>query len=346
MKRLMSLDAYRGLVIAGMISGGLGMRHLVDKPVLGQIVRQFLHTDWHGVTFYDLVFPSFLFIVGAALPFSYAKRKSLGMSDGQITWSVIRRTVILFLLGSLRTSSLHNHPALVELSSALQPIAIAYLVSFFFLRKSMVYRAVVSGIIVAVYWMVLEFVPAPGIPAGTLEKNHNLVWYVDMLVLGRAHPDGWGTLLLFFPQMVNTLCGTIAGDLVRGESSPAYKVRVMGLVSLACLVSGRVADRFMPIIMKLWTPAYVLFTVGCSFLFLLLFYWLIDVRDYRRWAFPLVVFGMNAIALYMGNSLFGGRLAEIVDVFLRDAVAALGPAGPPFRFFVLLVVKWLIFFWL
>lgn len=345
-RRLVSLDAYRGLVIAGMISGGLGMRHLIDEPVLGHLAGQFLHTDWQGLTFYDLIFPSFLFIVGVAMPFSYAKNIASGRSYKSILRHTIQRAIILFLLGSLRISVKDSSPTLFELSSALQPIACAYFVSFLLLQTSIKLRAVLSGIIIALYWLILSSISVPDIPAGTLEKDHNIVWYVDTVVLGRAYGMGWGTLLLFFPQIVNTLAGTIVGDLLRSERQPYRIIQILAITGCTCIIGGLLLDQFIPIIMKIWTPSYVVCTVGWSCILMLLFYWLIDVRGYKKWAFPLVVFGMNAIALYMGNSLFGGQVAKIVNVFLNDITGSMGQAGPTFNFIVILSVKWLIFYWM
>ena len=229
MGRLKSIDAFRGFVIAGMLLGNKGVG-ATNIPVLEIFLNQFTHTDWIGIKFIDLVFPSFLFIVGVTMPFSYAKRKSMGQSSNEMLFHVIKRTIVLFLLGSVIMSFDVNSPMLFEWSSALQPIAFAYLISFLFINKCMVFRATFSGIIIIAYWIILSLIPSPGIPAGTLEKNHNLVFYIDSLLLNKAHPDGWGTLLLFFPQIANTLWGTIVGDILRSDKITYVKIYVIGLI--------------------------------------------------------------------------------------------------------------------
>ena len=216
-QRLLSLDAFRGLVILGMISGGF--RNISQHPgaLLGFFQDQMTHSVWIGVTFYDVIFPAFLFIVGVALPFSYAKSVERGESPTHRLGHVLRRAVLLFLLGSLRVSAGAQEPTWFELSSALQPIAVAYLVTSFLLQYSIAMRAIVAGGIVVLYWLMLALIPGAGVPAGTLDMNHNLVWSIDLALLGRAHADGWGTLLLFFPQIAHTLCGTIAGGWLREQ---------------------------------------------------------------------------------------------------------------------------------
>ena len=343
--RLMSLDAFRGLAIFGMITESFG-RELISIPIIGIFFSQFAHSNWHGCEFIDLVFPAFMFIVGVAMPFSFAKRISMGHSYSKILFHVIKRTVILFLLGSLIMSVKDNSPSLFELSSAIQPIAVAYLVAFFLLGRSIKIRAAISGIIIIIYLLILEFISAPGIPAGTFEKDHNIVWYIDILLLGRAEPHGWGTLLLFFPQITHTLLGTIVGDLMLSDRSSYAKMKILGIASATFLIIGIIMDQFIPTVMKMWTPSYVVITTGFSFLFMLVFYWLIDVMGYKRWSFFFVIFGMNAIALYMVHRILESKISSIINIFVNDVVIAFGQAGPTFLFSLLILAEWLIFYWM
>lgn len=340
--RLISLDAFRGLTIFGMISGSLG-KELIAIPVLGIFFSQLHHSDWQGLTYYDLIFPAFLFIVGVAMPFSFAKRMSIGQSYNEIFLHAFKRFIIIFLLGSLRTSVDDNSPMVFELSSALQPIAFAYFISFLFLGKSIKFRAVISGIIIIIYWFILELVPASNIPAGIMEKNINIVTYFDNFLLGRSHSDGWGTLLLFFPQITNTLCGTIVGDLLRSKRTSSEKIKLMGIISGTCIIVGIIIAQFIPSIQKIWTPSYNILTIGLSCLLMLIFYWVIDIKGHWKWSFFFIVFGMNALALYMFNSLFGGQLSHIVNIFIKDLVEM---TGPSVRILVRIFVKWLFFYWM
>ena len=345
--RLTSLDVFRGFTIVGMISGGLGSSLLLGLPILDTIARQFTHTDWNGLTFYDLVFPSFLFIVGIAMPFSFAKRIADGIPHNKLIIHAFKRAVVLFLLGALRVSVKENSPALFELSSALQPIAFAYFISFLFINKSIKFRGAISIIIILIYWIILKLIPVANIPMGSLEKNQNIVWYIDMLILGRSHENYWGTLLLFLPQVTQTLCGTIVGDVLRSSRSQLEKIKILGLSGVSGIILGAIMSIFIPMNMKLWSPSYVVSTIGWASIIFLILYWLIDVKGYHgKCSFFFTVFGMNAIALYLGSSLFGGRLGYIVKVFINDIANASGQLGAFFTFLMILLVKWLIFYWM
>lgn len=291
--------------------------------------------------------PAFLFIVGVAMPFSFTKRMADGISESKLRMHALKRTIVLFLLGTIRVSVHENSPFLFELSSALQSIAIAYFIAYLFLGKSMKIRGAISAVMLLVYWLILELIPAPNIPAGTLEKNHNLVWYVDNLLLGKAHGDGWGTLLLFLPQTTHTIIGTMIGSLLRSSRSQKEKIKLLFISAVSCIILGAVMDFSIPIIQKIWTPSYAIITTGWTILFMLICYWLLDVRGIKcSCAFFFMVFGMNAIALYMGNSMFGGRFSYIVNVFIRDIAGALGQLGPFFTYLTVLFAKWLVFYWM
>src|SRR6266849_8650059 len=167
-KRLISLDAFRGWTMFWIVGGSAlvaGLQALNANPVINGLVYELNHTDWQGLRFYDLIWPSFMLMTGMSLPFSYAKR-SLTQTHRQIFMRVLRRFLVLFLLGSLRESIHFNRPYLVELSSALQPIAIAYFAAFLLVRRTWRFQAAVGGSILVFYALLLAFVPAPGVPAG------------------------------------------------------------------------------------------------------------------------------------------------------------------------------------
>ncbi len=315
-------------------------------PALDMFLHQFNHTDWIGIRLIDLVFPSFLFIVGVAMPFSFAKRASRGQSYGSQFVHVIKRAGILFLLGSIIMSVDVQSPTLFEWSSALQPIAFTYLISFLVLRKSSVSRITLSGIILILYWMILGLIPASGIPAGTLEKNHTLVFYIDTMLLREAHPDGWGTLLLFLPQIANTMMGTVVGDILRSDTAAVHKNKLMEIVSGTCLIGGLLMSFRMPIIMKIWSPSYTVFSIGFSSLLMLVLYNLLDLRGYRKGSYFFTVFGMNALALYVFHRIFEYKIDSIVTIFLGGFFHVLGPAGSSFQIIVVIFIEWLILYWM
>lgn len=235
---------------------------------------------------------------------------------------------------------------LIELSSAVQPIGFAYVASFCLLGFGTRTRVLIGTGIIGIYWLILALVPGPGVPAGTLEFKNNMVWAIDMSVLGRAERGGWGTLVLFFPQIANALFGTVAGDLIRRASSAVDIARSFAIAAAVGCLGGLVLHQFVPCIMKIWTPSYIAASVGFSFLGLLVFYWVIDVWQIRRWAHFFVVFGMNPLTLYMFSRLFSGRFREIIGIFTEDIGSWLGPLGPLFQWAVPMAVLFLIFHWL
>ncbi len=345
-ERLVSLDAFRGFTMFWIVGGHAlvtAFQAFGHNPVIDTIVYHLSHTPWQGLRYYDLIWPCFMLMVGASIPFAMAKRSATG--DGRkATIRAVRRAVVLFLLGSLRTSVGSNSPMLIELSSALQPIAVAYLVAFFLARASVRVQAATGAAILAVYALLLAFVPAPGIPAGSYEKGANLVLFVDLKVLGRAHQEGWGTVLSTLPTISTTILGLLIGGLLMSRRSQRRKMAVIALTGIGAVALGLALDPVVPVVMKLWTTSYGLLSAGWACLLFLLFYGFIDVLGFRKWAFPLVVIGVNALAVYMGRTLV--PLTRIVGIFTADAARELGAAGPMFRALAVLVVEWLILYWM
>src|SRR5574341_1233587 len=214
-RRLVSLDAFRGWTMFWIVGGSAimaGLQALGHNPVINAIVYQLDHTPWQGLRYYDLIWPSFMLMTGMSLPFSYAKR-SLTQTHREILIRVLRRVAVLFLLGSLRESIHLNHPYLVELSSALQPIAIAYLAAFLIVRRSWRFQAAAGALILVGYGLLLAFVSAPGIPRGSYQEGANVVAAVDIAVLGRTHREGWGTVLSTIPTIATSILGLLIGRL-------------------------------------------------------------------------------------------------------------------------------------
>jgi len=349
--RLMSLDVFRGFIMFWIVGGAAvvvkGFELIGDNPVTKLIAEQLKHSDWQGCTFEDLIWPSFMLIVGISLPFAFAKRVKLGQSYSTMFFHAAKRSVILFLLGSLRESVSEHQPYLIELSSALQPIAIAYFVSFLLLRKSVKVQAIVAGSILLGYWLILAFVPAPGIEAGSLIKDSNLVTAIDVMILGRSHPDGWGTVLCTIPTISTTLFGVMAGELLRSGRTSKNKMTIFGIAGTCGVLIGLGLHYFLlPSIMKLWTSSYGILSAGWACLMFLFFYWVVDVRGFRKWGFGFMVIGVNAIAIYMGVSLFGSNISGMLKIFIGGTVRLLGAVGPLFEALCIFLVRFSILFWM
>ena len=341
--RLVSLDVFRGFTMFWLLGG---KNFVVALAALGgvEVVRaQFIHSDWEGLRYYDLIWPSFMLMVGMAIPFSFAQR-SLTQSRGRMMRDGWKRAIILFLLGSLRESLSKGEPVLIELSSALQPIALAYLVTSYLAGRAVRLQIAVGAGILIGYALLLEFVSGPGFAAGSYVKNQNLVTAVDELVLGRAHRDGWGTVLSAIPTIANTIVGLLLGQVLRSDRTITAKMKIIGLTGIGCLAAGSALSPWVPVIMKLWTTSYALVSIGWSVLLFLVFYWVTDVRKMRTWSFPLMVVGVNALAAYLLPTII--PVSKIVGTFTKPVASHLGAAGPVLTTGATLLAGWLLLLWL
>jgi predicted acyltransferase len=341
--RLVSLDAFRGFTMLWLLGGKNFVVALAALGGLGMVRHQFAHSEWEGLRYYDLIWPSFMLMVGMAIPFSFSRR-SQTQSRGEIMRGVWKRAVILFLLGSFRESLSKGEPVLIELSSALQPIALAYLVTSYLAARPVRVQIGVALAILATYALLLAFVPPPEIAAGTYIQNHNLVTYVDQQLLGRAHRDGWGTVLSAIPTIANTIVGLLLGQVLLSNRTARMKMRIIALTGVGCLAAGFGLSPIVPVIMKLWTTSYALVSIGWACLLFLGFYWLTDVRARRAWAFPLIVIGVNALAAYLLPTII--PVSRIVGTFTKPVAQNLGAFGPVLTTGAVVLTGWLILFWL
>jgi predicted acyltransferase len=340
--RLVSLDAFRGCTMFWLMGGKAFVAAVAGLLGLEFVRYQLAHSAWEGLRYYDLIWPSFMLMVGMAVPFAFAGRRE--QSPGEWRRGVWRRAAILFLLGSLRESLSAGAPRLIELSSALQPIAIAYLVTAHLAGRSVRLQAGVAAGVLVGYALLLASVGAAGIPAGTYEMNRNLVTTFDEWVIGRAHKDGWGTALSTIPTVATSIVGLILGQVLREPSPPQAKLKVLALTGAGCLAAGYGLSPVVPIIMKLWTTSYGLVATGWACVFFSVFYWVTDVRGWRAWAFPFGVIGVNALAAYLLGTLL--PVSRTAGIFTKPVAPLLGAFGPVLTTGAVLLSGWLILFWL
>lgn len=349
--RLDSLDAFRGFIMFWIVGGGSiagGLQALAHNRFIDTVLYQLNHSAWEGLRFYDCIWPSFMLMVGVSIPFSYAKR-SLTQTHQQMLMHALRRFLILMLLGAVRESVSLGSPRLIELSSALQPIAAAYLVAFLLVRKSWRVQALVGASILLGYLMLLALVPVPGIGAVSYRPNANLVHAVDKALLGHRSGEsvfleGWGTILSAIPPISTTILGLLLGQLLKSHLTAKARMKIIALTGLSGLALGHLISLVVPVVMKMWTASYGILSASWACLMFLLFYWIIDVLGYRKWAFLFVVIGMNALAVYMGNTVT--RLPHIVRIFTRGPADVMGPSGPLFAALVFFAVEWSILYWM
>ncbi len=343
--RLVSLDAFRGFTMGWLMGGKPFFLALValGGPAAGFLARQLEHSAWEGLRYYDLIWPSFMLMVGVSVPFSFARR-SATQTRSQVMRQVWRRAIVLFLLGSLRESMSANTPMWIELSSALQPIALAYVVAAYLAGRPVRVQIGIAAGILVVYALVLGLVPAPGVPAGSYQVNHNVVTAVDNMLIGRSHPEGWGTALSAIPTISTTLLGLLFGQVLLSARTHREEMRIFGLTGLGCLAAGLAISPVVPVIMKLWTTSYGLMSAGWAALLFLFFYWVVDVRGHRKWAFPLVVIGTNALAAYIGPSIVPVR--RVAGIFTHPVAQHIGAFGLLLSTGVVLLINWSVLLWM
>ncbi len=355
--RLLSLDAFRGATIAGML--------LVNNPgTWSAIYPPLRHAPWHGWTPTDLIFPFFLFIAGVAMTFSFGRQLERGVPRNTMLLKVGKRSLILFGLGLL----LHGFPNYLDLSNlripgVLQRIALAYFTaSVVVLYLGVRAQIAVTALLLFGYWALQTLVPVPGFGAGVLEAGKDLGAWIDRLVFGENHLWVWSKtwdpegLLSTLPAVATVLTGVFTGYWLRSPRSQLEKTGGLVLGGVATLLVGMLWNAWFPINKNLWTSSYVVFTTGMACLCLAACYWLIDLRGYRRWAMPFVVFGMNAILAFFLSSLFSRTLTIIkvgeddvvLKTFLFDRLFAswATPVNASLAFALAYVLLWLGILWI
>jgi predicted acyltransferase len=326
--RLESLDVFRGLTIAGMI--------LVNDPGSDTFYWPLGHADelmtshpsgWYpgkwwveanGWTPTDLIFPFFLFIVGASMVLSFAARRARGDSRPSLMQHVARRSALILLIGYAIRILPFFHFAHMRYPGVLQRIAVVYLcASVLTLWTSTRGRILWIAGLLAGYYAVSRFVPVPGCdPAAWMTQHCSLAGWLDRkLMLGHLYrrdfdPEG---LLSTFPAIATTLLGTLTGEFLRGASSLRHKLRGLALAGVTGMVAGYAWHPWFPISKPLWTSSYVLFTAGAACLLLALCWWLIDMHGWRLWSRPFLWLGSNAILAY-ALSTFAAKLGSIIKV--------------------------------
>ena len=288
---------------------------LVNNPgSWSSVYAPLRHAEWHGWTPTDLIFPFFLFIVGVSMTFSFAKRQETH-SKRQLYRDVFRRAAILYALGLLLSLFPKFDFSNLRYVGVLPRIALVYLfASLLFLNCSRRVLAWITGVLLFGYWVLMTLVPVPGHGAGVLTPEGNLAAWIDgYLVPGRMYRGTWDPegFMSTLPALATTLFGILVGDWLRSGRDRKQIAKALFWTGWVAVVVGLAWGLWFPINKNLWTSSYVVFTAGAGAVILALFYWLIDVRGLRRWARPLVVFGVNAIAVFVLSGLVARLLLFI-----------------------------------
>jgi predicted acyltransferase len=340
-QRLDSLDALRGFDMFWIIAG----EHIVHamakangSPFWQGFSTQLDHAAWHGFRMYDLVFPLFLFMAGVSTPYSVGRDQEGGVSRAALTMRVIRRGLILVLLGWYCNNGLAIKPiAEMRFCSVLGRIGLAYMFAniIYLYAKERAQYIWFTGLLLG-YWLLLRFTAAPGFAPGDMTMEGNFASYIDRMIvpgklyLGIHDPEG---LVSTLPAISTGLLGIFIGGFLRnsplGSNSKALKLFLYGVVFVALALLWNMA---FPINKNLWTSSFVLLTGGLSMLFLSAFYYIIDVRGYRKWAFVFKIIGMNSIMIYISSRFIEWHHAN--NAFFKWAGQL---AGDPYNIVVMAI---------
>ena len=350
-ERLVSLDALRGFDMFWIIGGDLLFKALAKgtgNGFLNSLTIQFDHVKWEGFRFEDIIMPLFLFIVGVAMPYSFNKRIERGQTRREILWHVIKRVVILWVLGTIAQGNLlkYDLSQLHLYSNTLQAIAAGYFIaSIIMLNLNLIWQVVSTIGLLLVFWVLMMWVPVPGHGAGVLTPEGNLAIYIDKLILGPFYDGTPYTWILSSPTFGATvMLGVLAGYMLRSEKKESEKFLYLFATGITLVVAGEIWAIWFPIIKHIWTSSFVLYSGGLSYLLLAIFYLIIDVWELRKWAFWLVVIGTNAIAVYMAYHVFDFKL--VGNIFVGGLMKYLGNWGAFAQEAAAFAVVWLILYWM
>lgn len=376
--RNVAVDAYRGLVMVLMMAEVLHLARVAQAypgnwfwAVLGYNQT---HVEWAGCSLHDMIQPSFSFLVGVALPYSIASRMRKGATFGPLFAHALWRSFLLVILG-IFLRSMSSTQTYFTFEDTLTQIGLGYPFLFLLGFRSPRWQWGAFGAILFGYWLAWALYPAPGpgfnyaavgVPsdwhhnftgfAAHWNKNSNLgnafdQWFLNLFP--RAHPfvdNGGGYLTLsFIPTLGTMILGLIAGRWYRtfAPKLPLKRFVIAGLIGIAAGLLLHFTG-ICPVVKRIWTPAWTLFSGGVCFLFLAGFSWLIDAKGYRKWSFPLVVVGMNSIAAYLIAHLCEDFVASSFRIHLGERpFQILGTGLEPLLFgAAMLLTYWLMLFWM
>jgi predicted acyltransferase len=350
--RLASIDALRGFDMFWIIGGGTLFRSLTKvwpNPITETIRGQLSHVKWEGFQFQDLIWPLFLFIVGVVIPFSISRRVERGENRGRLFLHIFKRMVMLILLGLILRGLLRFDWPNMNWTSVLGRIGVCYFIAaVIVMYTGWRTQAVITGAILILYWLAMMLIPVPGYGAGILTFEGSFSSCVDRLLLpgGQAYRyfDHSVVILPTLTATCTVFLGVLTGHWLRSSFSGNRKAAVLAIAAAACLIVGYVWSWHFPLNKKLWTSSFVMYAGGWSMLLLAFFYWIIDVMEYKKWAFFFIVIGMNPITIYFLIRVV--NFTGIAKYFLQGVLSYAGSFSTVGLLLGVLMVRWLLLWFL
>lgn len=339
-KRYLALDAYRGFIMIFLASNGFGFGALRSDPFWGSVAPWFDHVPWEGCVFWDLIQPAFMFMVGVAMPFALASRAERGAAFGDNLRHVAVRAFRLVLLSQVLISVSGNKLSF-QLINVLSQIAFTYFLCFWIMQLRQSRQVIAAALILAGHWALFAIFPGP---EGPFSKAGNVGEAIDLAVLGHTYGGNYVTIN-FLSSTVTTLFGVWAGQLLMGGRTHGEKLRILAVSMVLAFAGGLALTPWNPMVKRIWTASFTLYSTGWVLLMLIAFYWVIEVKNRRRWAFPLMVVGMNSIFIYSLGQVLRGWINRSVGVFTFNW-EFIGTLAPVAQSLTVTLVMWYCCLWL
>lgn len=339
-RRYIALDAYRGFIMLLLASEGFGFAFLKHDPTWGRAAGWFDHVPWQGAVFWDMIQPAFMFMVGVAMPFALAKRTAAGATWTDNFRHVLSRSVRLIIMSQILicVSAGRIKPQLINV---LSQIAFTYLLSFLIMQWKLRWQ-VLTAVGLLAFWTALLFA-FPG-PDGPFSRTNSVGLVVDRAIFHYDYDPAYSTLN-FMASTVWTLSGVWVGRLLMGNRTDREKMKLLIASMVLAFAFGLTLRPWIPMIKQLCTPSFIFYSLGWVLFMLLCFYWIVEIRGWRKPVFPLLVVGMNSIFIYSLGEMLHQWLDRAVGVFTFH-FAFIGTLAPVAQSCAVLLVMWYLCYWL
>jgi heparan-alpha-glucosaminide N-acetyltransferase len=339
-RRYVALDAYRGFIMLLLASEGFGFAFLKQDPTWSRVAGWFDHVPWEGAVFWDMIQPAFMFMVGVAMPFALAKRTDAGATWADNFRHVLARSVRLIIMSQILicVSAGRIKPQLINV---LSQIAFTYLLSFLIMQWKLRWQ-VLTAMGLLTFWAALLFA-FPG-PDGPFSRTNSVGLVADRAIFHYDYDPAYSTLN-FIASTVWTLSGVWVGRLLMGNRTDREKMKLLIASMVLTFAFGLTLRPWIPMIKQLCTPSFILYSLGWVLFMLICFYWIVEIRGWRRPVFPLLVVGMNSIFIYSLGEVLRPWLDRAVGVFTFH-FGLMGSFAPVAQSCAVLLVMWYLCYWL
>ncbi len=339
-ERYVALDAFRGFIMFTLASEGFGFSALQHDATFGSVARWFEHVDWTGAVFWDLIQPSFMFMVGVAMPFALARRTEEGATARDNFRHVAARTLKLILLSQVLmiVSEQRVH---FQLINVLSQMAFTYFLTFLILQLEFRWQVLSAASLLALHAGLFFLFPGP---EGAFSRTGNIGARIDRALLGYNYP-GYYVTINFISSTATTLFGAWAGMLLRSEKPRADKIKILAGAAVAAFASGLALSLVVPNVKRLWTASFTLYSAGWVLVMLLAFVLALEVWRMKNLAFPLLVVGANSIFIYSAGFLVRGSIDRWIRAF-SGGFKFVGALAPVAENCAIMAVLWYICYWL